>query len=369
MIRWALRSLAAEPLRLLGAAAGVAVAFTLVVFFEAVFEGESRKIIAYPAHADADVWVMQDGVSNMHMATSMLWDWKRAVVEEIDGVARATPILYTNAVVRAGGRPWFSYVVGLEADAQGAGPWEIAAGKAMPGLGEALIPRVVAELSGTTIGDRVELFDRELTITGLTEGTFSMANSVTFVAMRDLEQLMDVASAHSYLLVRAQPGVSPAALSQRILAELDDVNALPRDEFLRNDHQLAVQMGVEVIWIMSLVSGLVAALIVAFSCYSQVVHLRRELAVTKSLGFPNRDLLAAALLQAATVSGLGLAGSAALGFGVLPGVSLLAPQISLVVLPAHYLPVALGALLVTVAAALLPAWAIARVDPMTVFHA
>lgn len=368
MIRWALRSLAAEPARLLGAALGVAAAFTLVVFFEAVFEGESRKIIAYPIHAEADVWVMQDGVSNMHMATSMLWDWKQAVVEALDGVERATPILYTNAVVLAGGRPWFSYVVGLESDARGAGPWEVAAGKPMPGPGEALLPRVVAQLSGATLGDRVEIFGRELTIAGLTEGTFSMANSVTFVAMRDLEQLMDVSSAYSYLLVRAEPGVSPAALAERIRAELEDVNALPREEFLRNDHRLAVQMGVEVIWIMSVVSGLVAALIVAFSCYTQVVHRRREFAVLKSLGFPNRGLLAAALLQAAAVSGLGLAGSVVLGFGLLPGVSALAPQISLVVLPDHYAPIALGALIVTFAAALLPAWAIARVDPITVFR-
>ena len=68
------------------------------------------------------------------------------------------------------------------------------------------------------------------------------------------------------------------------------------------------------------------------------------------------------------MSGLGLLGSVALGFGLLPGISALAPQISLVVLPEHYAPIALGALAVTFAASLLPAWAIARVDPMTVFR-
>ena len=368
MIRWTLRSLAAEPGRLLGTALGVAVAFTLVVFFEAVFEGESQRIVAYPAHAAADVWVMQDGVSNMHMATSMISDWKHAAVATLDGVESATPILYTNAVVRAGRRRWFSYVVGLEPGGGGAGPWEMSVGKPMPGPGEALLPRVAAELSGVALGDTVTLLDRELTVAGLTEGTFSMANSVTFVALRDLESMMDVASAYSYLLVRADPGVAPAELAERILAEVEDVNALPREQFIRNDHQMAVQMGVEVIWIMSLVSGLVAALIVAFSCTTQVRHMQREFAVAKSLGFPNRDLLAAALLQAAAVSILGFAGSLALGFGLLPGVSVLAPQVSLVVLPAHYVPIAVGAPLVTVAAALLPAWAIARVDPMTVFR-
>lgn len=369
MIRWALRSLAAEPVRLLGAALGVAVAFSLVVFFEAVFEGESQKIVAYPMHAAADVWVMQDGVSNMHMATSMISDWKQAAVETLDGVESATPILYANAVVRAGGRPWFSYVVGLEPTAEGAGPWDVSAGRSMPGPGEAVLPRVVAELSGVGLGDRVEVLDRELRVVGLSEGTFSMANSVSFVALADLETMMDVSSAYSYLLVREEPGVDPAELAGRIRAELEDVNALTREEFIRNDHQMAVQMGVEVIWIMSLVSGLVAALIVAFACYSQVVHMRREFAVTRSLGFPDRELFAAALLQASAVAGLGVLGSVVLGSGLLPRISTLAPQLSLVVLPAHYLPIALGAIGVTVLAALLPAWTIARVDPMTVFRA
>lgn len=368
MIRWSLRSLAAEPVRLLGAALGVAIAFTLVVFFEAVFEGESQKIIAYPSHAEADVWVMQDGVSNMHMATSMIWDWKQAAVETLEGVESTTPILYTNFVVWAGSHPWYCYVVGLEPGSRGAGPWEVSAGKFMPGLGEILLPRVLADLSGLEIGDTMSLLDRKLTVTGLTEGTFSMANPVLFVALRDLERMMDVASAYSYLLVRAEPGVAPKELAGRIRSEVEDVNALPREEFIRNDYHMAVQMGVEVIWIMSLVSGLVAGLIVAFSGYTQVVHMRREFAVTKSLGFPNRSVLAAALLQAGAVSLLGFAGSVALGFGLLPGVSVLAPQISLAVLPAHYVPIALGSFVVTVLAALLPAWTITRVDPMTVFH-
>ena len=68
------------------------------------------------------------------------------------------------------------------------------------------------------------------------------------------------------------------------------------------------------------------------------------------------------------MSSLGFAGSMVIGFGLLPGISSFAPQISLVVLPAHYVPIALGALVVTAAAAVLPALAIARVDPMPVFR-
>lgn len=76
MWRWTLKSLTAEPVALLVSIAAAGSAFLLVLFFEAVYAGEAEQIVAYVSHADADVWVMQRGVSNMHMATSYVSDWK-----------------------------------------------------------------------------------------------------------------------------------------------------------------------------------------------------------------------------------------------------------------------------------------------------
>ncbi|HEX9625575.1 MAG TPA: hypothetical protein VGA00_01400 [Acidiferrobacterales bacterium] len=91
MWRWTWKSLLDEPLGLLGSAAGVASAFVLVIFFEGLFAGESGQIVSYLRHAGADVWVAQPGVSNMHMASSFVPDWKQAQIERIPGVRRVTP--------------------------------------------------------------------------------------------------------------------------------------------------------------------------------------------------------------------------------------------------------------------------------------
>lgn len=63
-----------RPLALIASISASACAFLLVMLFEALFAGESERIVAYLHRADANVWVMQSGVSNMHMATSYLAD-------------------------------------------------------------------------------------------------------------------------------------------------------------------------------------------------------------------------------------------------------------------------------------------------------
>lgn len=113
MIRWSIRSIGSEGTVLLASCTGVAFAFLLVMFFEAVFNGESERITAYPTQVNADVWVMQKGVANMHMAVSQLWDWKEDRIRSIEGVADTESILYMNAVIDAGDREWFAYIVGL----------------------------------------------------------------------------------------------------------------------------------------------------------------------------------------------------------------------------------------------------------------
>ncbi|HSG64227.1 MAG TPA: ABC transporter permease, partial [Gammaproteobacteria bacterium] len=176
MLGWALRSLISRPVAFAVGVAAAASALLLVMFYEAVWAGESEKIIAYPRNAGADVWVMQRGVTSMHMATSYISDYKVAQIRALPGVAAAEPILYLNTVVEAGGRQWFAYVVGLDPPAERTGPWDMVTGKRVPADGEAVAPDVFASMTGVGIGDSLRIVDHQFEIVGLSRGTFSMAN-------------------------------------------------------------------------------------------------------------------------------------------------------------------------------------------------
>ncbi|WP_425608009.1 ABC transporter permease [Pontibacterium granulatum] len=147
---------------------------------------------------DADVWVMQKGVSNMHMASSMVWDWKVDRVEQIPGVKAVSAVLYLNGPLKIGGQDWFSYIIGVSPKYINAGPWSVAQGKSLPDAGEAVIPEVISRLTGIQLGDEVTLVDRPLRVVGLSIDTFSMASSVVFVSREDLGSLLEAGDQYSY---------------------------------------------------------------------------------------------------------------------------------------------------------------------------
>lgn len=368
ILRWTVKSLLREPLALLGGAAAIAAALVLVMLFEAIWQGESSQIIAYVRKADADVWVMQKGVSNMHMATSLLDSWKESQVAEIRGVADVTPILYMNSIVRAGTRNWFAYVVGLESDARRGGPWAIAQGKARANPGEAIIPDMMASISDVQVGDTLQVADMTLRVAGLSKGTFSMANPVLFVHAEDLRDILSAYGFVSYLLVKAQPGVAPEALAARIREDVNDVSALPRDAFVQSDYEMAVMMGADLIGIFTAIGAVLAVMLVAFTLYTHTMRRRRELAILTAIGFRQYHIYSSVLFEAVVLMTAGFVLACLLALGGVFLTSLIAPQITMQLTGTIVAKVGLVGTGVALLATVIPARQIVRIDPQLAFQ-
>ncbi len=367
-MRWTLKSLGTQIASTLASAGGVAGAFLFVLFLEAVFLGESKQIVAYIEHMEPDIWVMQHGVSNMHMASSFVWDWKLDAVVEMDGVEKVTSILYVNTMVRAGDRDWFTYVVGLVEGDKRAGPWAMKSGSASPGPGEIVIPALFAESSGAGLGSSVSVADKKFTVVGLSLGTFSMANSVAFVSFGDLVNILSAGGTVSYGLVDLEPGSDAAAMARRIEAEVEKVSALPHPEFVRNDFNMAMRMGVDVVAFMRVIGSALAVAIIAFTALVQVSRRRRELAIAKALGVTNRSIYFSVVLQTVLITTAGYAVALALALGVAPMISLFVPEVTLLVSTGSLLRMGAVALVVAVIAAMVPAYMVNQVDPLTAFQ-
>ncbi len=368
MFNWSLKTLLAEPMRLVVSALAVALSFILVIFFSAVFEGESDQMVVYLERMQADVWVMQKGVSNMHMASSMVWDWKADLIAENPQVREVAAILYLNGPIKAGGKDWFSYIIGLRPEHGRAGPWAMAAGKRIPGPGEAVIPEVISKLTGTGIGDQITMIDRQLTVVGLSRETFSMASSVVFVSAADLGDLLEAGDQYSYVMVYAKPRVDADALARQIRQDIDKVNALGNDEFIESDRQLALQMGAEIVRMMTFIGTLLAAVIVAFTVYSLIARKKRELAIAKALGFGNGQIYLAALFQSLVITVTGLLFAMLISFTLLTWLPTVVPQVNLAVRLQQFASIAVVALPVALLASFAVARTVVRLDPVSVFQ-
>ena len=153
MIYLAFRNLFQNKTRLALSTGGVALALLLIFALDAIFSGVERQITAYIRSSGADIFVAQAGVRNLHMASSAIPTSTVVEVQNIKGVQTVTPILYlTNVVVIKDVRN-LAYIIGLPENAAAGGPWKVSKGQRMPGPGEAIIDRQIAEKSGVGLGE------------------------------------------------------------------------------------------------------------------------------------------------------------------------------------------------------------------------
>lgn len=345
---------------------GVALALTLVLALDAIFEGVSRQLTAYIDRSGADVWVAQSGVRNLHMAASWIPETTTGAVADVEGVALAEPILYITDSMSARDERGWAYVIGLKPDATMGGPWDVVEGTGQPGPGEAVIDRRFARRAGVGLGDPVMMLGREFRITGLTEGTASLVNSVAFVPFDDFAARRGGEPAVSFVLVRAADGVSPDALARTIGSKVDGVTVQTRVEFGVAEQKLALDMSGDVISIMNVIGFVVGLAVVALTVYIATLALRREYGSLKAFGAPGAYLYRIVLAQA----GLSVVAGFVAAVAITAALSAIVPRtgvnLELAIAGGSLIKVGVVAAVIGALAALLPIRQIANLDPVVV---
>jgi putative ABC transport system permease protein len=132
------RNLFVERRRAILGIAGVATAVLLVLALDGILAGATKQLTRYIDTSQADVFVAQAGVKNMHMATSSIPARDVITIRRLPEVEWADPVLYIpDALVTPGGGRQLAYVIGYPSTGHG-GPVELATG-AVPGPGEIVL--------------------------------------------------------------------------------------------------------------------------------------------------------------------------------------------------------------------------------------
>ena len=360
MMRLAIRNLSQNRMRLLISVGGVALALMLILSLDAIVSWIEQRVAAYIESSGAEVWVSQEGVRNMHMASSSLPADRVDDVAAVPGVESVTPILYVTNVVVTGEERAIAYIIGLPEGAQAGGPWNLVAGDSDPGSGGAVIDQGIAEASGIGLGDRVEILGRAFKVAGLSGGTSSFTNSIAFIRSRDFSDLRANPGVVSFVLVRVEPGASPAEVALRIEAQVEGVTAQTREAFAAQERLVVRDMSTDLLTIMNSVGFLIGLAVMGLTVYTSTLLRRGEHGVLKALGAQNRDLYLSVGLGLL----VGLTFTLVLGAIVPQLVSNLGLRVSLPSVG----KAAIASVVFAVAAALLPIRQIHRLDPAMVFR-
>jgi putative ABC transport system permease protein len=368
MIRLAFRNLFQNKARLIISVGGVGLALLLILSLDAVFTGVERQVAAYIEYSGADIWVSQADVYNMHMASSSLPDSVVRKVKFVPGVDSVTPILYLTNNVVAGDERNLAYIIGLPEGAELGGPWNISSGRSLPAEGETILNRNIAEKSGIALGDEVEILGTEFEVTGFSEGTASLVNSVAFISIKDFEEMRGSYDTVSFLLVKVDDGESPEAVADRIQAQVRDVTAQTRNDFAAQERKVIKDMSTDLITIMNLIGFLIGLAVMALTVYTSTLSRRREYGMLKALGARNTDLYLTVLAQAILSVVLGFLFGLVITLLLTVVIPIFGSNLLLEVSRISLLKVGSVSLVIAAVSAMIPIRQIAGLDPAMVFR-
>lgn len=368
MIKLAWRNLIHDRTRLGISAGGVALAMVLILVMAGVFAGSEEHAVVYIKNQPAALWMMQEGVSNMHMSSSLLPPGVLEKVKAVPGVQEAVGLLYANAGVDVNDELIYSYIFAVENGVPFGGPWKMARGTTELAPGEVIIDRDLAARYGADLGDKVDILGSDLIIAGLSKEAFGIATSVTFVNKTWLAGVMRVPpDSASYILIQPEPGMNLGELEYDLRANVPESHLMSRDEFVASDQEMISQMGVDIIKAMNIVSYVVGLLVIALTIYTATLERMREYGMLKAIGADFGALVRVVFAQAYFSTGMGFLVGVGLAYGVAALVSYLLPEMLILIRLAEVLaqiPVLVG---ITALAGLLPLGRVARLDPMVVF--
>lgn len=370
MLKLAWRNLTYDKTRLVISAGGVALAILLMLVIGGIFAGSEEHAVLYIRQQPASLWLMQGGVENLHMTSSILPDTTLEKIRQVPGVHEATGVLYAGAGVEIGDTTIYSYVFGIEPDAPLGGPWELAAGSDDPAFDEIILDTVLAERYDLALGDVVQVMGHDLAIAGLSRDTLGIATSIVFVNKQALAAIMGVpAQTSSYILIQLEPEANPTSVTKAIREAAPEANLLTQNAFAESDQQLIRQMGGDLIRLMNTIAYLIGLVVIGITTYTITLDWAREYGVLKAVGASSRHLLRVVFVQAFVTGGFGFITGVLVAYGVAALINALFPEMLVLIKPDQWLGILPTLILVTALAALLPIGRILRLDPMIVFKA
>jgi putative ABC transport system permease protein len=355
------RNLTADRRRLLASITGVGLAVMLILLLDGMWTGIKNQTRLYTDKAGAELYVLQDGMRELHDGGVM----PLSVVDQVratPGVDWAEPVRGTHVIIELHGTKLGPYLVGTEPGAHG-GVWSIRDGRNVRADDEIVLDGVLADRHGIEVGDRIDLMGAGFRVVGLSADTAGFMTSYVFVTHAATDRLFGAPGTTSYVLV----GTSDPS---GVRARLTDAgfNTLSADEIAANAEEVASGIFSGPLRLMVIVAFATGTLIIALTAYTAIIERRREYGIIKALGAGRTRLVAIAVGQTVVLALLGLVVGGLLFLAGREVIVAARPQFAVAFSSGALVRAALAALLMAMLAAIVPARRVARLDPATAYR-
>jgi ABC-type antimicrobial peptide transport system permease subunit len=375
MLRLLYRQFRLDPVRTLLTWIAIAAVVAVVLILEGFNEGLMRQMRETVEKRGGDLILTQAGVSNMSIARSVLPQYTRLDVEEIEGVAAAHPltaiyVIYEQDEVRT---PVFLVVYD-----SGGGPDGFVAGGPPTGAREIVIDRSLAEKYGLDVGEALVVTGFRFTISGITRDNASAFTPLGFVRFDDLidfyfesDLATDISTFPllSFLLVEMADDADPEEVAARIEGSIPSADVHATGQLARNDEIVGRVLFGPIFRLLIGIGYVIGALVVGIIMFSAVNARRREFGVIKALGFTHGFMSLVVLTEALVLTAAAFPAGALMAGVFAAVVEGTAPLYR--ILPAEPLPLlrtAAACVVFAAAGAMAPLRRLRRIDPGIAFR-
>ncbi len=366
MVPIARRNLLSDKVKLLVAVGGVTLAIVLMLVVNSLYQGVRRDTVTFIHSMPGDIWVMQDGTTDLVFSNSHLPSAAATDIEAIRGVERVTALNGRLMSFEVDGKLVRTYVMTLDYLGE---PKTGRGSDYVPQLGRIILDKTFAKQAGLSVGDPLKWGGEIFQVSDVRPVGNVLVTQFSFVSAEDFELLFGVPDTVNFLLVTTDATAEPAAIQRAIERDVHGSNAVSTDEFAQSASKNATGDFLPIIRVILTISFIVGLAVLSLVIYTATIERAREYAIMKVIGASPLALYRIVLSQSTFIAIVGFSLGVALAFLFNRVAGDAVPQFVTYIRLKDIGMVFAATGVMTLAASLLPLQRIARVEPASVFRA
>lgn len=374
MVDLARKNLLYDKLRFLITVAGVAFAVTLVFVQVGLLNGLLDNASITIEHLDADLWVTSKNTPNIDFAHTFS---ETAVqrVRSVPGVERADNLIVwfmTMGLPNGAKEGILNYA--LEDFTRWGIPWNVTEGSLADlrrGRYLFLDESAYKRFGKFKAGDFREVAETRLKIIGRSRDALSFSTTpITFMDYRLAQEIVpdQLGGQTTYIVIKAAPGADLEAIRGEVKSRLPYNDVFTKAEWAARSRSYWVEStGLGLNLMVTVFLGcLVGVVVVAQTLYASTMEHIKEFGTVKAIGGSNAMIYGILAKQATIAAVFGFVLGGGMAWALRPAMASI--DLKLIIFPSFAALVAVGTLVLCLAAAMISFRKVATIDPALVFR-
>lgn len=368
MNAYSFRLLKSQPLKLGLTVGGIALCIVLMLFLLSVYHGVREGSVEYISKNEADLWVLQRNAWNILRGSSLLTDYHRKSLENISEIESVSPILLLLSGLSKNGETSTVFLTGYNLKDPLGGPPLIIEGNPVKTDDDIVLDVAFAKKMNYNLGDKVKINDKILTLVGKSSGTNALVIQYAFVTLSCAQKLIGFPGIVTCFALKLNDGIPTKEAIEKIKDNIPGIEVYDHETFLSNNIKEMETGFLPFLSIIAILGTIVLTIILSLLLSINILEQRKDFAVLKVLGSPNKFLPNLVIGQAMIISSISCFVALILFFPIVTGIESLVPELSTKSTADQIIIVVIAVWFVSLVSSLISANKIRKIYPLEVFQ-